>query len=210
MTRAEFSVVIGWITAAIGKPIAEGTGEDGEIARRARTDVYFELLGDLPAEVLMTAAKRVVLEHPWATFPSVAELRQAASATAQGKITPLSGHEAWAMAAKFGRAYDPALRGAWFSHGKLYDSQAEALLEGVPALVQEAMRAFGLVALTTAIENFARPQFIKIYESLSEREERRALMPPNVRTAIAAIADKREVPPAVEDARAKVFKAIEG
>lgn len=205
MHKAEFATIMAYVEAGCGKGLTP-----------AAMDVYFDLLGDLPAELMATAARRVLCEHVWATFPSVAELRQAAAATAQGTITAMSGHEAWAIAAKFGRAYDPEQNGTWTTRrngeAKTYGSMAESLLDGVPPLVVEAMRAFGFVALANCDENFARPQFIKIYESLSEREERRALMPPSVRVAVDAIAEKREAHPVSRDLAAKLTeraKAIE-
>src|SRR5262245_23608434 len=100
MTRAEFSAVMTYVSLAIGKRLTADTLE-----------VYFDLLGDLPAAALQTAARRVLLEHRWATFPSPAELREAATATLRGEITGLSAAEAWRIAWAVASSTDPELCG---------------------------------------------------------------------------------------------------
>jgi len=180
MTRSEFYSTITYLTAAIGKPIADGEGTQGEAARKARLDVYFDLLGDLPADAFLTAAKRVAVEHVWATFPTVAELRQAAAETLQGAIKHLSPAEAWTKAWNAVKCIDPEIPESVYRHtGHL------------PPLVLEAMKAFPLVALIYAKPDFARPQFIKIYEGLIARENRHALLPASVKKSITEIG-KRE------------------
>ena len=71
MTRKEFSGVMAWLALAIGKPISSEPAE-----ALARMQVYYGMLGDLPLHVLEKAAQCVVLSHPWATFPSIAELHK--------------------------------------------------------------------------------------------------------------------------------------
>lgn len=171
MTRIEFAKIMAYITAGCGKPLAESSLE-----------VYFDLLGDLPADVLLTAAKRVLMEHVWATFPSVAELREAAAQTAQGSVQPMSGGEAWQLAYAAVRKIDPEIEGSTERHTK-----------GLPSLVVEALRDFGIPAMITADPNFARPQFIKIFDALAAREHRHALLPASVKTAVAAIGCRDEV-----------------
>lgn len=167
MTRLEFVKVMAYIEAATGKSVSSDTAE-----------VYFDLLGDLPVGVFQLAAKRVVLEHRWATFPSVAELREAASETAQGAVKPLSAGEAWSIAWKAAGRIDPEISGS-----------AERGLAGLPELVVEAVRAFGIPALCCGREpvGVVRAQFVKIFEQLAAREKRIALMPPAIRQAVAAI-----------------------
>lgn len=178
MTKSEFSRVMAWISLAIGKPIVEGAGEAAERERLARTEVYYEMLGDLPFEVLNIAARRVVASHPWNTFPSIAELRQAAAETLQGRVAQMSGGEAWQIAWKAASKIDPEVEGSCERHTK-----------DLPPLVIEAMKNFGLVALTRADPNFARPQFLKIWDALTTRENRHALLPMGVKKAIAAISE---------------------
>ena len=176
MTRAEFLTVMAWLSAAIGKPICDSAGPSAESERKARMDVYFECLGDLPLPVFQLAAKRVALNHRWATFPNVAELREAAARSMLGQVQPMSGGEAWQLAWQAVCKIDLEVEGSCERHTR-----------GLPALVVEAMRAFGISALIAAEPNFARPQFIKIFDALVERDARRALLPASVRAAIVAI-----------------------
>lgn len=168
--RMEFVKVLGYIATAIGKPVTEGMAE-----------VYYDLLGDLPLDVFQTAAKRVVLEHKWATFPSVAELREAAAETMRGNVKELSAAEAWDKA--WGAVHDIDLE---IPH-TLY------VLEGLPPLVREAIRAFGLPAMVYGKEpvGVVRGQFLKIYEQLAIRDRRRALLPQSVKDEISRIGDAR-------------------
>ena len=60
----------------------------------------------------------------------------------------------------------------------------------MPPLVVEAMRAFGIPALCYGKEpvTVVRAQFAKIFEQLAARERRLRLMPPAMRSEIAAMA----------------------
>jgi hypothetical protein len=188
MTKDEFIKVIAWLDVAVGVPIAN---EDE--SRKIRLDVYFECLGDLPVDVFKIAAKRVAVAHPWKTFPSVAELRQAAAETLQGHVASMSGGEAWQLAWSAVARIDPEVEG----------STARAC-HGLPPLVIEAMRNFGIVALCQANPNFARTQFIEIFESLVARESKHALLPASVKKAIGQAA--KELPSSVKAITAQVGK----
>jgi len=168
MTRTEFARVMTFITAAIGKPLAVESLE-----------VYYELLGDLPLDALQASAKRVVLEHKWATFPSVAELREAASETMRGQVKELSSAEAWDMAWRAACSIDLDMVGPYQSGDKLYSSQAEYMLEAIQPLVLEVMHAYSLPALCYGKEpvGVIRGQFMRIFEQLAARDRRTALLP---------------------------------
>ncbi len=87
MTRSEFAKTAAYVGTATGKPLSpEGM------------EVYFDMLKDLPPDVFLIGAKRVLVEHKWATFPSIAELRSAAVDSMRGEISELSGGEAWHLA----------------------------------------------------------------------------------------------------------------
>lgn len=179
MTRNEFGAVMAYLQVGLsgsGKCLDEKTFE-------AMLDVYFDLLGDLPAPVFQLAAKRVLLEHRWATFPTVAELRQAAAETAQGQAIELSPAEAWQI--------------AWKAAGKIdldIDGSCERQMAALPPIVQQAMRAFSLPALVNGKEPLAvvRAQFIKIYEQLAARERRVALLPTMLREQLNEIGREHE------------------
>lgn len=164
MSREEFLRVTAYITAASDKPLSQD-----------RLEAYFDLLGDLPYEILLTAAKRVVLEHPWATFPSIAELRKAATESTQGTIATLTAAEAWALAWKCIGNTDPEVEGSF----------ARASFD-LPAIVIEAIRTFGLMAMCYGKEpiGVVRAQFTAIYEQLAARAARTALFPAALTQAI--------------------------
>lgn len=166
MTRHEFASVMAYIAAGIGKAVTKET-----------VDVYFDLLGDLPAPAFRAAAKRVLLEHKWANFPSVAELREAAALTMQGEISSLSPAEAWHLAWEAVKGIDPEVEGT-----------LERACSGLPPIVFEAMRAFGINSLCFGRDpvGVVRAQFIKIYEQLAAREQRQALLPSALRQSIEA------------------------
>lgn len=164
MTREEFLGITTYIGLAINKPLNEDALE-----------VYFDLLGDLDAQTLQLAAKRVLLEHRWASFPTVAELREAAAETVQGRTSALSTGEAWALAwAAIGRL-DPEVEGSF-----------DRATSHLPPLVLEAMKTFGVAALCYGDEPIGviRAQFSKVFEQLAAREKRLALLPAAVKQVI--------------------------
>lgn len=172
MSRVDFGKIMAFITAAIGKPLSDEA-----------LVVYYELLGDLPVDVLQTAAKRVCLEHKWANFPTVAELREAAAETMRGAVKELSAAEVWDRAWSLVRSID------------LEVPHTVEVLKNQPPIVQESIKAFGLPALVYGKEpvGVIRGQFIKIVEQLQARDRRNALLPASVKQSIAAIGNRPEV-----------------
>ena len=164
MNREEFARIAGVLTLGTGKPLTPDAAE-----------VYFDCLGDLSFEVMKIAAKRVLMEHKWATFPSIAELREAAAETMMGSVKELSSGEAWAMAWRAVGNIDPEVSGS-ISRGT----------EDLPPLVVEAMRTYGINALCYGNEpvGVVRGQFLKIFDQLAARDRRKALMPAPLRQAI--------------------------
>lgn len=185
MTKTEFINIVAFVTAGCGKSL----GDDA-------LEVYFDLLSDLPYDVMKTAAVRVLSEHVWATFPSIAELRQAAAATKLGVVTELSPAEVWDLAWRAAGSIDLDIQGPWISGDKVYASQAACVLEGLPPLVVEAMHSFSLPALIYGTEpvGIIRGQFMKIVEQLQARDRRDALLSPAVKEAIAANRPPAELP----------------
>ena len=170
MTRSEFGIIIAYLEAGCGKSLPV-----------ASVAVYFDCLGDLSAEVLRLAARRVLLEHRYATFPSIAELREAAALTAEGRVTELSGPEAWELAWRAIGRIDPEV-----------DGSIDRATAGLPASVVEAIRAMGIPALCYGDEpvGVIRGQFLKSFEAISRRAKREGLLPPATRRAIAQTAAK--------------------
>lgn len=175
--------------AAVGKPFAADSAE-----------VYFDLLGDLPVETLRVAVKRVVLEHKWATFPSVAEFRRAAAECARGDI-PSAG-EAWMMATRACLSCDVDSPGS-----------VERTFAKVPPIVHEAVNRFGFRALYNPGENLEvmRAQFTRIYEEIVAFENRQALLPASLRREIAKISDPQpQLPREAQKLLAGIWKEPDG
>ena len=166
MTRSEFLRVTTYLAVGSGKALSADSLE-----------VYFDCLADLPFDVFALAAKRVLMEHRFATFPSIAELREAAAATQQGQVQEMTAAEAWAIAWGVAANTDPEVAGSF--------ARASA---NCPAVVLEAIRCFGLTALCYGTEpvGVVRGQFMKMFEQLAGRRKRVALLPPALTKEIEA------------------------
>ncbi len=171
MTRTEFGIIVAYLEVGCGKKLPTDAME-----------VFFDLLGDLPAAVLQLAAKRVILEHRWATFPSVAELREAAVLTARGEVKELSPAEGWELAWNAVKNIDPEI-----------ERSVTRAMEKLPPLVVAAIRAMGLLNLCYGEEPVAviRGQFLKVFEQLAARDKRTELFPLATRQEIAAMPTHR-------------------
>lgn len=201
MTRQEFASIIAYLSAAVGKPIAEAEKE-----RTLRLEVYFDLLGDLSVEVLKVAAQRVALSHKWATFPTPAEIREAAAETARGDAKALTAADAWTLARKVAARYDPEIQGEYISNGVRYPSHWAFVSKDLPPLVVKAMDSFGVLSLVYSDDpaGVVRGQFTKLFDQLNEAEKRHALLPANVRQAIDAIGQRSTLPAPVAQALPKI------
>ena len=186
MTKPEFAQIIAYLSHATGKQIAD-TKEEA----KARTEVYFDLLGDLAIDTLQTAAKRVALSHPWPSFPSAAEIREAASLTMRGIVAGVSPAEAWDKAWRATKRIDPDVEGS-----------IQRACDHLPPLVVEAMQAFGILALVYSQEPIGvmRGQFMKIYEQLLRRMEQHSLLPASVKKEIVRIGKRDALPGAAAQA----------
>ena len=166
MTRVEFLKVAAYLAAGCGKALEPESLE-----------VYFDRLGDLPADAFLVAAKRVLLSHKYPTFPSIAELREAAAETLRGTVAALTPAAAWETAWRVAGDTDPEIEGSFDRAVR----KAEA-----PPLVVAAIKAFGLQALCYGKEpvGVVRGQFLAIFEQLRTRERRAALLPASTVRAI--------------------------
>lgn len=173
MDRTEFGKVLAFLTAGIGIELSD-----------AATEVYFECLADIDYNRMYAAAIVVINEHVWHTFPSIAELRQAATTLSRGEICDLTAAEAWEMAWRAASAIDLEMTGLYRAKDdsgvwQSWDSQKAFVCRDLPNIVQEAMRAFGISAMVAGEEpvGVVRAQFTKIYEQLAGRDQRKALLP---------------------------------
>lgn len=172
-SKNDFVKIMAYITAGTQKSLSvEGI------------NVYFDLLGDLPLEALSIAAKRAVLEHKYATFPSVAMLREFATDAKNGEVKSMTGMEAWGIAVKACGNCDIEVPGS-----------VDRAFAKVPPMVTQAVNLFGFMAIynlpSSAIET-ARAQFIKTFDSIASREQKTSLLPESIRQQLAAIGAKEE------------------
>jgi len=162
MTRAEFSKLMAFITAAVDKPVARPT-----------VDAYYEMLGDLPYDLAAVAVKKIIATDEYPTLPTIGKIRQAAAEISRGRI--LSAPEAWGMAIKAIHRYG-------------YYREAEAM-ESLPEHVAEIVRWIGYqsICMTDKID-VVRGQFLRMYETHQKREQEQALLPPAVRDMMKQLA----------------------
>lgn len=162
MTRAEFSKLMAFITAAVDKPVARPT-----------VDAYYEMLGDLPYDLAAVAVKKIIATDEYPTLPTIGKIRQAAAEISRGRI--LSTPEAWGMAIKAIHRYG-------------YYREAEAM-ESLPEHVAEIVRWIGYqsICMTDKID-VVRGQFLRMYETHQKREQEQAVLPPAIKTLIADLA----------------------
>jgi hypothetical protein len=164
--RAEFAGVMLYIAKGCGIPLSEQSAE-----------VYFDLLGDLPIEVLWFAAKRAILENQYHVFPPVAMLRRLATA-AMHDPDEIDGAEAWGIVRKL-------------IVTKGYNRQADALAAMSPK-VRAACEAIGWQRLCDSTEpESSRAQWVKTYDAIGVRVQRERLLPPAMRQMLQQIAPAR-------------------
>lgn len=124
-------------------------------------DLWEELLSDIPDELGIAATKLVILQ---ATFrPRVADIRKAALSM----LNPESEIDA-------GRAWELVLK-AIHTFG-VY--QSERALASLPPTVANAARRVGWGDLCSGEEMHGRAHFLKVFESMQEREKQIGILPP--------------------------------
>lgn len=161
MTRREFVEIAAYI-GSVTKPLNDQSLE-----------VYFDLLGDLDAAVLRQAARVVLISHRYPSFPSVAELREAAMMVRNGATSDLTPADAWELASRAASKIDPEVDGSMERHTK-----------NLPPLVVRTMTAFGIASLCHGQVAVIRGQFLKMFEQLAERSKHEAILPERDRLAI--------------------------
>ena len=160
MTKIEFVKAIAYLTSACGHVLSED-----------RLAVYFDLLGDLTYEAFLATCQRVAIEHKFPTFPSIAELREAAVLAVRGEVRELSAPEAWSIAWGIVKATDPEIDGSFHRAAK-----------DAPQIVVDTITAFGLLDLCYSDSPIGvlRSQWMKTYEAIAARQKRTAILPPKV------------------------------
>lgn len=135
--------------------------------------MYFDLLGDLPVDVLQAAARRAVLAHRWPNLPPAGAIRAEALALVQPRTL---GPVAWALALAAVRRY-----------GRRRESEG---LASLPADAALALRCFGWRVLCDATDDrlgLAEHQFLERYEALIGTVRHEAALPRPVRAVAEGI-----------------------
>lgn len=181
MIRLEFMQGIHLLKTAIGKE-----------PKPEQVEVYWQVLQELPGGCFRAGCLKVLAEHVWNTFPSIAELFQAARHFAAP--TGLTAAEAFAIAQKAATLIDPELTGPHRvkvgGEWREYSSQAEYVFDRlkVPPAVRKAIETFGVEALCSTTEpiGVTRAQFAKTFDQLTDRERRQSELPGIVRQVLEA------------------------
>ena len=161
LTFQQFQLCAGVLIAATGRPMNEKTA-----------DVYFDLLSDIPLEVLKAACKRAIQEQRDSWLPSVGLIRSFASEAINGQL-PQYGDE-WETVRK------AVSRFGW-------PRPVEGMASLSP-LAQHAIRAIGGWMTVCDSENpsITGAQFRTAYEAAAKREDNNRRISPELRPVITA------------------------
>jgi hypothetical protein len=149
----QFAVVTAYLSAAVGKPMSA-----------EQTEVYYDLLGDLPLPALQLATRQALLESRYPTIPTPGALRQIALALL--RPAPFQAMEAWELVLRAVNRFG-------------LSGMARALAT-LPEPARGAARALGwgsLCDLTLEQMPTVRAQFRDAYTQLAARGEQEALPP---------------------------------
>jgi hypothetical protein len=179
MTRAEFATVIGYLQAGCGMR---------EPPTPAQAEVYFDLLGDLPAEAVMAAARMVLIDHVYPNLPPAGAIRKAALGLGNNRTDPA---EAWTLLLVAVRKFGTGTRRV-FAQGmppQVIDCEARGL-ESLPPDIRRAAKACWATLAETSPEYLGAVQkrFADLLTQTANDAERERVLPPSVRNTIAAIA----------------------
>ncbi len=151
MTSSEFTKLMGFVMAAVDKPVARPT-----------IDAYYEMLGDLPYNLAAAAVKKIIATDEYPILPTIGKIRQAAAEISRGHI--LSAPEAWGLVLK-----------AVHNYG--YYREAEALAS-LPEHVADVVRWMGWQTICMSEKiSVDRGQFLRMYEVHQKREQEQAVLP---------------------------------
>lgn len=163
LSRTDFAAVMAYLAAGMGKPVPAETAE-----------VYYDLLGDLPLPALQAAARLVLLQHHYATFPPVALLRQEAVKVMAGAEGVMAGAEAWEIVRRLIARY------GW--------SGGRQAFEQMPPLVRRAADCLGWTEMCDSTQpEVCRVQFMRAFDAIAAGQRREAMLPAPLRESIAAL-----------------------
>lgn len=143
-----------------------------------KQQLWFEMLKDIPYEAAQVSLKKHICESPYP--PSIADIRRGASnlSAPQGNNPEVG--EAWGEVQKAISSY------GMYNPEKAYKSMSP--------LTAMAAKSMGWREMCTSQEpSVIRGQFMKIYESLKQREEKYRLIPEELRKGIEEIAKRKKL-----------------
>ena len=131
--------------------------------------VYHRCLSDLSFDVLLRAAELALLQHEYATIPSIALLRKLATEQPTSRLTALE-------------ALDLARRAINHAGGSYASAdQRQAALNHIPSEVAECLRAFGWDRICDSDQpEVLNGQWRRQWEESQARGERQRLIPPRL------------------------------
>lgn len=170
MKRDEFAKVMAYMAAAVGKD-----------PTTAQTQVYFDLLCDLPLAALQAAAKRALIAHKFPTLPPVGLIRECASALAGDQSAPVG--DAWRSVLRFVQKW-----GRWLDEGLPTHAKTKANFDDdynqIPKLARRAAEAYGWEAIDKTESKVVFAHFRQIYESMATRRETESALPEPLKTPV--------------------------
>ncbi|KRQ87304.1 Loader and inhibitor of phage G40P [Caloramator mitchellensis] len=136
-----------------------------------KQQLWFEMLQDIPYQIVQIAIKKIILESPFP--PTISDIRRQCADVTQKKCEQIDAGQAWGEITKAIRLYG-------------YCRPEEALNSLSPLTRQVAERLSWREICLCEEQNIGvlRGQFIKIYNSLQERERKSRLLPDSIKNEI--------------------------
>ncbi len=160
LTRPEWMQCAAFLTAGIGRPIPE-----------AQVAAYFDLLNDIPFEVLKVACKRAIQQQEENWLPAVGLIRRHASEVTQG-VLPLS-CQAW------GQLFD-AYRYAYSPEMK---SDVFCALPEFTRMVLVSLGGWSSYERSQTVDRWDQ-KFMRAYDAMAKREMESRKLSPQLRSLI--------------------------
>jgi len=141
----------------------------------AMVSLWHELLGDIDFNLAKAAVKKLLLESPYP--PSIADIRKRAVEILTPEEEKIDAAEAWGEVERAMRFYG-------------YYREAEAL-ESMSPRVAKVVRWMGWRDICLSEEpGVVRGQFLKMYQQVTEREQKEKLLPERLKADIKMLSEK--------------------
>lgn len=181
MLPDEFARIMAVITFGCGKSLNESQAE-----------VYYAMLGDIPAPVLLIAAQKALLQPLYSAFPTIELLRRMAMEVSGPKMPTFE--EAWKLASKANRSLRRHVLNADYRivrGGKEMTPTEwnEEIYASLPDSVSKVLRSLGELFDNEA----CRAQFRQMYEGVVAEEKSKAMLTPAIRNELAAVEETKRL-----------------